>query len=142
MCLDDPVEILFIYGFSIGRCGGDGSKRGRAGSLHAGVSICFVVVADVQEVLSSFQGSGECLDTDVCSPAVSGIDDDVGHFAFCPESFAHSGSTGGGGRKCDVIDGHRVEHVGVDPLDHTVTTGGYHEDGVFACGFENIAECK
>ena len=43
---------------------------------------------------------------------------------------------------CNQIDGHRVKHVGIDPLDHTVAAGRDHKYGVFACSLEDISECK
>jgi len=35
-----------------------------------------------------------------------------------------------------------MQHVGVHPLDHTVTAGRDHKYGVLAGGLEDISECE
>ncbi|GFI55138.1 hypothetical protein IMSAG013_00179 [Clostridiales bacterium] len=91
------------------RCRRFRTERSQRAFLNAGVHICLVVVADIQDIVVTVDGAGQCLQADICCSTVSGKSNCVEIInSLCPESrfytCQHGCGSGKGGNDCVISE--------------------------------------
>ena len=137
---DDRIDVLLCVGLPGRRGGGPCTERRPTRPLHAGISVCLVVIADVEEIGPPLECPRHCLDTDIERPAVPGIDDHVRLLPGGPERIAHARGTGGSGPERDIIDRDSEGSVRVDALDDAGTTGRHDQHGIVPCSLQHVPQ--
>src|SRR5512137_2809038 len=97
MCLHDRYDILRVLPLAENRRGpGHGAEWRRSRTLVAGVHVTYVVIADVDEVITSLSGTAQRLDSDVMGAAISSH----GHHGEVLPAHGPQASHQPGGRCC------------------------------------------
>ena len=110
--------------------------------LHASISVCLVIIADIEEIGAAFECPGKRLDPDIQSPPVTCIDDNVGLLPDRTESIRHAGSARSSSSKRNVVNRYIEGGIRVYPLDDTCAASGYDEDRIRTSRLKHVPESE